>query len=213
MNKGWSDEELARRVASDLVDGAVVNLGIGLPVLVAGHVPQDKVIFFHSENGIIGMGSPPEKGQEDPDVVNAAKQPTTLIPGASIVHHADSFSLIRGGRLDYSILGALQVSPSGDVANWKIPGQRGGGGVGGAMDLAVGAKKVVVMMRHEDKKGNSKLVERCSFPLTAVKSISVVYTELGVFECAGDRFLVRDCAPEISRAELQERTAAPLEFT
>ncbi|NLC37497.1 MAG: 3-oxoacid CoA-transferase subunit B [Alcaligenaceae bacterium] len=212
MNKGWSDEELARRVALDLPDGAVVNLGIGMPVRVADHVPEDRLVFFHSENGIIGMGPAPQKGFEDPDVVNAAKQRATLIPGASIVHHADSFSLIRGGRLDFSILGALQVAPNGDIANWKVPGQRGGGGVGGAMDLAVGAKKVVVMMRHQDKKGQPKLVGQCTFSLTAVKTVALVYTELGVFECAGDHFLVKDSAPGISQDELRARTGAPLEF-
>lgn len=213
MNKGWSEDELANRVASDLPEGAVVNLGIGLPIKVANHIPKEKVVFFHSENGIIGLGSAPESGFEDPDIVNAAKRPATLIPGASIIHHADSFSLIRGGRLDYSILGALQVSPSGDIANWRVPGQKGGGGVGGAMDLAVGAKNVLVMMRHEDKKGAPKLVAHCTFPLTAVKTVTLVYTELGVFECAGDKFIVRACAPNISKAELQERTDAELQFT
>lgn len=212
MNKGWSEDEVARRVALDLPDGAVVNLGIGLPVRVADHVPTDKLVFFHSENGIIGMGPAPRRGDEDLDVVNAAKQHATLISGASIVHHADSFSLIRGGRLDYSILGALQVAPNGDVANWRVPGQKGGGGVGGAMDLAVGAKKVVVMMRHQDKNGGSKLVEHCSFPLTAVRTVSLIYTELGVFECAGDKFLVRESAPGISKEVLRARTAAVLEF-
>ncbi|MFT0851705.1 3-oxoacid CoA-transferase subunit B [Achromobacter sp. F4_2707] len=212
MSKGWSDEALARRVALDLPHGAVVNLGIGMPVGVADHVPEGRLVFFHSENGIIGMGPAPQKGFEDPDIVNAAKQRATLIPGASIVHHADSFSLIRGGRLDFSILGALQVAPNGDIANWKVPGQKGGGGVGGAMDLAVGAKKVVVMMRHQDKKGRPKLVEQCSFSLTAVKTVALVYTELGVFECAGDHFLVRECAPGIGQDELRSRTGARLEF-
>ncbi|NYT61771.1 3-oxoacid CoA-transferase subunit B [Alcaligenaceae bacterium] len=212
MNKGWSDDELASKVASDLPAGAVVNLGIGLPVRVANHIPEGKTIFFHSENGIIGLGPAPLSGSEDPDIVNAAKQHATLIPGASIIHHADSFSLIRGGRLDYTILGALQVAPNGNIANWKVPGQIGGGGVGGAMDLAVGAKNVLVMMRHEDKYGASKLVKQCTFSLTAVKAVTVVYTELGVFECAGDKFIVRASAPGISQAELQERTAADLEF-
>lgn len=212
MGKGWSEEEMAQRVASDLPEGVVVNLGIGLPVQVANHIPEGKLVFFHSENGIVGLGPEPRKGSEDPDVVNAAKKPVTLIQGASILHHADSFSLIRGGRLDYSILGALQVSPNGDIANWKVPGQKGGGGVGGAMDLAVGAKNVLVMMRHQDKNGTPKLVEKCTFPLTAVGAVRLVYTQFGVFECAGDRFVVRDSAPGISRTELQEKTGAVLGF-
>ncbi len=212
MNKAWSDDELASRVAADLPENSVVNLGIGLPVLVANHVPEEKLIFFHSENGIIGLGGTPRQGEGDPDIVNAAKKQATLIPGASIVHHADSFSLIRGGRLDYSILGALQVSSTGDIANWKVPGQKGGGGVGGAMDLAVGAKRVLVMMRHQDKTGTSKLVKACTFPLTAVNAVTTVYTELGVFECAGDAFIVRESAPGISRDELQQRTDAVLKF-
>jgi len=212
MNKGWSDDELARRVAVDLPPWSVVNLGIGLPVLVANHIPADKTVFFHSENGIIGLGAAPEPGRADPDVVNAAKKHATLIPGAAIVHHADSFALIRGGRLDYSILGGLQVAPNGDIANWKVPGQKGGGGVGGAMDLAVGARNVLVMMRHQDKAGASKLVTSCTFPLTAVNTVTRVYTELGVFECAGDAFIVRDCAPGIGRDELAQRTDAALRF-
>lgn len=212
MNKGWSDETLASRVAADLPNGAVVNLGIGLPVQVANYIPEGKTIFLHSENGIIGLGPFPQPGQEDPDVVNAAKKQATLIPGAAIVHHADSFSLIRGGRLDYSILGGLQVSPKGDIANWKVPGQKGGGGVGGAMDLAVGAKHVLVMMRHQDKNGSPKLVKTCAFPLTAIGAVTTVYTDLGVFECAGDKFIVRDLAPGISQDEIQARTDAPLTF-
>src|SRR5690606_36282965 len=148
----------------------------------------------------------------DPDVVNAAKKHATLIPGAAIVHHADSFALIRGGRLDYSILGGLQVAPNGDIANWKVPGQKGGGGVGGAMDLAVGARNVLVMMRHQDKAGASKLVTSGTFPLTAVNTVTRVYTELGVFECAGDAFIMRDCAPGIGRDELAQRTDAALRF-
>ncbi|KOF54447.1 MULTISPECIES: 3-oxoacid CoA-transferase subunit B [unclassified Achromobacter] len=212
MTKGWSEDEIAARVAADLPEHAVVNLGIGLPVRVAGHIPAGKTVFFHSENGIIGLGPAPQPGREDPDVVNAAKKQATLIPGASIVHHADSFALIRGGRLDYSILGALQVSASGDIANWKVPGQKGGGGVGGAMDLAVGARNVLVMMRHQDKAGAPKLVQACAFPLTAVRTVTRVYTELGIFECAGDAFVVREMAPGVSQDELLGKTEAVLRF-
>ena len=212
MSKGWSNDEIAARIAVDLPEHAIVNLGIGLPILVANHIPEGKTIFFHSENGIIGLGPVPAPGQEDPDIVNAAKKHATLIAGASIVHHADSFSLIRGGRLDYSILGGLQVSSGGDIANWKVPGQKGGGGVGGAMDLAVGARNVLVMMRHQDKTGASKLVKSCTFPLTAVSAVTRVYTELGIFECAGDAFIVRESAPGIGKDELLRKTEAALTF-
>lgn len=212
MHKGWTDEQMAKRVAQELPDGAVVNLGIGLPVQVANHIPEGKRVFFHSENGIIGMGPSPEPGSEDPDIVNAGKKPVTLIPGASIVHHADSFSLIRGGRLGYSILGGLQVASSGDIANWKVPNQKGGGGVGGAMDLAVGAQNVFVMMRHNDKSGAPKLVADCAYPLTAVKAISLVFTEFGVFECAGDHFIARELAPGVTQEDVVAATGTTVKF-
>ena len=211
MNKGWTDEQLAARVAAELTDGACVNLGIGMPTRVALHVPASREILFHSENGLIGMGPAPIPGQEDPDIVNAGKQPASLICGASIVHQADSFSLIRGGRLDVSILGGLQVSAGGDLANWKVPGSKGVGGVGGAMDLAVGAKKVFVMMRHTDKQGRPKLVAACSFPLTAAACVKTVFTELGVIDCRDGVFAVRELAPGVSREDMQAATDVPLQ--
>lgn len=210
--KGWSDEQLAVRVARELQDGSCVNLGIGLPTTVALHVPPDREVIFHSENGLIGMGPAPVSGNEDPDIVNAGKQPVTLVTGAAIVHQADSFSLIRGGRLDVSILGGLQVSARGDLANWKVPGAKGVGGVGGAMDLAVGAKKVFVMMRHVDKRGGAKLVAECTFPLTAANCVTTVFTDFGVVDCGEGGFVVRELAPGISAAEMSAATGAPVRF-
>ena len=212
MSTGWTEIEMARRVARDLPDGACVNLGIGLPTAVAGQIPPQVQIIFHSENGIIGMGPEPRPGQEDPDVVNAGKKPVTLIPGAAIVHQADSFSLIRCGRLDYSILGALQVSAQGDLANWRVPGAKGVGGVGGAMDLAVGARRVLAMMRQLDKDGRSKLVAECSFPLTAARCVSRVYTDMGVLDCAPQGFVVRELAPGISESQMRECVNGPVSF-
>ena len=210
--KGWNDEQLAARVALELVDGSCVNLGIGLPTTVALHVPRDREVVFHSENGLIGMGPAPAPGQEDPDVVNAGKKPVTLVVGAAIVHQADSFSLIRGGRLDVSILGGLQVSATGDLANWRVPGSQGVGGVGGAMDLAVGAKKVFVMMRHVDKRGQPKLVEICTFPLTAKACVTTIFTDFGVIDCDAEGFSVRELAPGVSAAEISAATGAALRF-
>lgn len=210
--KGWSDEQLAARVAQELQDGSCVNLGIGLPTTVALHVPRDREVIFHSENGLIGMGPAPAPGDEDPDIVNAGKKPVTLVTGAAIVHQADSFSLIRGGRLDVSILGGLQVSSRGDLANWKVPGAQGVGGVGGAMDLAVGAKQVFVMMRHVDKRGLPKLVDACTFPLTAPACVTTVFSDYGVIDCRDGGFVVRELAPGISEAEMSAATGAPVRF-
>jgi 3-oxoadipate CoA-transferase beta subunit len=212
MSKGWTDEQLAARVAEELADGACVNLGIGPPTKVARYVPKGREIVFHSENGLVGMGPAPPPGSEDPDVVDAGKKPATLITGAAIVHQADSFSLIRGGRLDVSILGGLQVSSNGDLANWKVPEAKGVGGVGGAMDLAVGAKKVFAMMRHVDKHGRPKLVEVCSLPLTAKSCVSTVFTDLGVIDCRGGEFVVRELAPGVSKEQMRAVTGAPVQF-
>ena len=212
MSPGWTEEELAARVARELPDGSCANLGIGLPTLVARFVPSEREVLFHSENGIIGMGPEPTPDQQDPDVVNAGKKPVTLITGASIVHQADSFALIRGGRLDFSILGGLQVSGQGDLANWKVPGAQGVGGVGGAMDLAVGARKVFVMMRHTDKQGRSKLVERCTFPLTAQRCVTTVFTELGVLDCRDGTFVVHDMAPGVTEQDIANATGARVAF-
>lgn len=211
MSTGWTNDDLARRVAQELPEGACVNLGIGLPTKVPFYVPKDREILFHSENGIIGMGPDPEPGMEDSDVVNAGKKHVTLVIGAAIVHQADSFSLIRGGRLDITVLGGLQVSAQGDLANWKVP-STGIGGVGGAMDLAVGARRVFVMMRHVDKNGQPKLLKFCTFPLTAPKCVTSVFTDLGVFDCRGGPFVARELAPGVSREDVTRNTEGPVEF-
>lgn len=212
MSTGWNDEQLAHRVAQEFPDGACVNLGIGLPTLVARHVPADREVLFHSENGLVGMGPSPAPGEEDPDVVNAGKKPVTLVTGAAIVHQADSFSLIRGGRLYATVLGGLQVAANGDLANWKVPGAPGVGGVGGAMDLAAGARRVFVMMRHTDKSGTPKLVRECSFPLTAKGCVTTVFTDLAVIDIDPDGFVVREMAPGVTREGLAAATGAPLRF-
>ena len=211
MNEGWTEDELARRVAQELPDGACVNLGIGMPTKVARHVPANREILFHSENGIIGMGPDAQSGLEDPDVVNAGKKHVTLVRGASIVHQADSFSLIRGGRLDIAVLGGLQVSAQGDLANWKVP-SADVGGVGGAMDLAVGARKIYIMMRHVDKHGRPKLVSVCTYPLTASRCVTTVFTDLGVFDCRKGTFFVRELAPGVSREDVSRSTQGSVEF-
>lgn len=209
---GWSEQDMARRVAQEFEDGCCVNLGFGLPILVGGFIPGDRTVFLHSENGIIGMGPDAKEDDFDPDVVNASKKPVTLIRGAAIVHQADSFSLIRGGRLDYSILGALQVSPRGDIANWRVPGAKGVGGVGGAMDLAVGARKVFVMMRQTDKDRRSKLLPQCTFPLTGVACVDKVFTDLGVIDCRDDAFVVRELAPGITQSDMRAAIAGSVRF-
>ncbi|MGD9951053.1 MAG: 3-oxoacid CoA-transferase subunit B [Burkholderiales bacterium] len=211
MSNGWTDDQLARRVAKEFPDGSYVNLGIGLPTKVADHIPSGREVLIHSENGIIGMGPAPKPGSEDPDVVNAGKKSVTLVRGAAIVHQADSFSLIRGGRLFASVLGGLQVSQNGDLANWKVPNS-GVGGVGGAMDLAAGAQRVFVMMRHRDKTGGSKLVKRCTFSLTAPNCVTTVFTDLGVFDCKDGRFICRELASDVSRETAIGATEGRLEF-
>src|SRR5499427_3103351 len=178
----WSRAEMAARVARDIPDGAVVNLGIGLPTLVANHLPADREVVFHSENGVIGMGPAPAAGDEDYDLINAGKQPVTLLPGGSFFHHADSFAMMRGGHLDVCVLGAFQVSRAGDLANWHTGAEGAIPAVGGAMDLAIGAKKTFVMMEHTTRQGESKLVEACTYPLTGLACVSRVYTDLAVID-------------------------------
>ena len=209
MSAGWSDQDLAKNIADELPPGGCVNLGIGLPTKVPAFVSRDAEILFHSENGIIGMGPDPEPGHEDPDVVNAGKKYVTLVCGASIVHQADSFSLVRGGRLDVTVLGALQVSEQGDLANWKVPTVEVGG-VGGAMDLAVRARRVLIMMRHVDKNGNPKLVAKCSYPLTALRCVTSVFTDYGIFDCRDGAFHVRRLATGIDFDTVRRSTEGKL---
>ena len=175
-------DQMAARVALDIPEGAYVNLGIGLPTLVANHLPKEREIFLHSENGLLGMGPAPAAGDEDFDLINAGKQPVTLLAGGAFFHHADSFAMMRGGHLDICVLGAFQVSATGDLANWHTGGVYAIPAVGGAMDLAVGAKKTFVMMEHLTKAGQSKIVAACSYPLTGIACVSRIYTDLAVID-------------------------------
>lgn len=209
MNRLTRDQ-MAARVARDIPDGAYVNLGIGLPTLVANHLPPDREIVLHSENGILGMGPAPAKGDEDEDLINAGKQPVTQLPGCAFFHHADSFAMMRGGHLDFCVLGAFQVSARGDLANWHTGAPDAIPAVGGAMDLAIGAKQVFVMMEHQTKDGASKLVERCSYPLTGIGCVSRVYTDLAVIDVTLDGLVAVEWIDGLSFDELARLTAAPL---
>ncbi|MGN6703171.1 MAG: CoA transferase subunit B [Burkholderiaceae bacterium] len=201
---------LAARVAQDIPEGAYVNLGIGLPTLVANHLPKDREIFLHSENGVLGMGPAPAPGEEDPDLINAGKQPVTLLPGGAFFHHADSFAMMRGGHLDICVLGAFQVSATGDLANWHTGAPDAIPAVGGAMDLAVGAKQVFVMTEHQTKSGESKIVERCTYPLTGLACVSRIYTDLAVIDVTPQGLAVREIVPGLTFDALQAATGAPL---
>ena len=209
MNR-YTREQMAARVAHDIPNGAYVNLGIGLPTLVANHLPKDREIILHTENGLLGMGPAPETGAEDADLINAGKQPVTAVPGASFFHHADSFAMMRGGHLDFCVLGAFQVSVKGDLANWHTGGPDAIPAVGGAMDLAIGAKRVYVMMEHLTKKGESKIVERCTYPLTGARCVNRIYTDLAVIDVKADGLHVVETVDGLSFEELQRLTGVPL---
>ena len=205
-----SKDELAARVAQDIPEGATVNLGIGQPTLVANHIPASREILLHSENGILGMGPAPAAGQEDYDLINAGKQPVTLLPGGAYFHHADSFAMMRGGHLDICVLGAFQVSANGDLANWHT-GEAGAiPAVGGAMDLAIGAKQTWVMMDLLTKQGQSKLVAECSYPLTGIACVKRVYTDLGTLACTPQGLQVVDMVPGLTLQALSELIGLPL---
>jgi len=203
-------EQIARRIAEDIPEGAYVNLGIGMPTLVANHLPREREIVLHSENGILGMGPAPAKGAEDWDLINAGKQPVTLLTGGAYFHHTDSFAMMRGGHLDIAVLGAFQVSVAGDLANWHTGAKDAIPAVGGAMDLAVGAKNVWVMMEHATKSGESKIVERCSYPLTGIGVVKRVYTDLAVIEITPRGLTADRLVPGLSFGELQRLTGVPL---
>jgi len=203
-------DELASRVAQDIPEGATVNLGIGQPTLVANHIPAEREILLHSENGILGMGPAPAAGQEDYDLINAGKQPVTLLAGGAFFHHADSFAMMRGGHLDICVLGAFQVSATGDLANWHT-GEAGAiPAVGGAMDLAIGAKQTWVMMDLMTKQGQSKLVAQCSYPLTGIGCVKRIYTDLATLACTPEGFQVIDLVPGLSIQALSELIGLPL---
>ena len=203
----WTRDEVAARIARDIPEGAYVNLGIGLPTLVANHLAPDKEIFLHSENGILGMGPAPAPGEEDPELINAGKQPVTLLAGVAYFHHADSFAMIRGGHVDICVLGAFQVSIAGDLANWHTGEPGTIPAVGGAMDLAVGARRVFVMMEHLTRKGEPKIVEHCTYPLTGVRCVSRIYTDMAVLDVTSAGLTVVDMVNGLSLAELKQCTA------
>ena len=209
MNK-WNRDQMAARVAADIHEGSVVNLGIGLPTLVANHLPAGAEIILHSENGVIGMGPAPVPGEEDYDLINAGKQPVTLLPGGSYFHHADSFAMMRGGHLDICVLGAFQVSATGDLANWHTGAPDAIPAVGGAMDLAIGAKKTWVMMELLTKTGESKLVQACTYPLTGIGCVSRIYSDLAVLDLSPTGAVVVELVDGLSFEQLQALTAVPL---
>ncbi|MCS0499853.1 3-oxoacid CoA-transferase subunit B [Protaetiibacter mangrovi] len=203
-------DELARRIAADIPDGSYVNLGIGAPTLVAEYLPADQEIILHTENGLLGMGPAPAAGSVDPDLINAGKQAVTALPGAAYFHHADSFAMMRGGHLDVCVLGAFQVSETGDLANWSTGAPGAIPAVGGAMDLAIGAKAVYVMTDLLTKEGTSKLVTACDYPLTGVRCVSRVYTDHAVFDITDDGFAVRETFGDTTVDELERLTGLHL---
>jgi 3-oxoadipate CoA-transferase beta subunit len=203
-------DQMAARVARDISEGAYVNLGIGLPTRVANFLPKDREIFLQSENGLLGMGPAPAKGEEDWDLINAGKEPVTLLTGGAFFHHGDSFAMMRGGHLDICVLGAFQVAANGDLANWHTGAPDAIPAVGGAMDLAIGAKRVFVMMEHQTKNGEAKIVERCTYPVTGIGCVTRVYTDLAVIDITPQGLKVVEMVDGLTLDELQKRTGAPL---
>ena len=208
--KRLTRDQMAARVARDIPGGAYVNLGIGLPTMVANHIPAEREVFLQSENGILGMGPAPAPGEEDWDLVNAGKQPVTLLTGGAFFHHADSFGMMRGGHLDICVLGGFQVSATGDLANWHTGAPDAIPAVGGAMDLAIGAKRVFVMMEHQTKGGEHKIVPRCSYPLTGIGCVSRIYTDLAVIDVTREGLVAIEWVEGLSFEQLCAMTGAPL---
>ena len=208
--KGWTREEMAQRLARDIANGSYVNLGIGIPELVAKFVPEGHTFIYHTENGLLGMGPSPAEGEGDPELINAGKRHVTANPGAAYFHHADSFAMIRGGHLDLSVLGAMQVARNGDLANWSTGKPDSIPAVGGAMDLVAGVKQVFVLTQHCTKTGEPKLVETCTYPLTGQGVVDRIYTDLAVIDVTPDGFRVVELAPGIEFEHVEERTGAPL---
>ena len=207
---GWTRDEMAQRVALDIPDGAYVNLGIGIPELVAQFVPADREAIYHTENGLLGMGPAPAPEAADPELINAGKKPVTAIPGAAYFHHGDSFAMIRGRHIDICVLGAMQVSRRGDLANWSTGASDAIPAVGGAMDLVAGVKTIYIITQHTTKEGEPKIVESCTYPLTGQAVVDRIYTDLAVIDVTSDGLVVREMAPGVSFEFLQQRTGAAL---
>jgi 3-oxoadipate CoA-transferase beta subunit len=210
QNFGWNREQMAERAAQDIPNGAYVNLGIGIPEKVVRYVPEGREVIYHTENGLLGMGDAPEPGMEDPELINAGKRNVTAIPGAAYFHHADSFSMIRGGHIDICVLGAMQVAENGDLANWSTGNPDAIPAVGGAMDLVAGVKTINVITQHVTSEGHPKLVSKCTFPLTGVGVVSRVYTDLAVIDVTSEGFKIVELAPGVDFDYVQERTGCKL---
>lgn len=210
IKQGWNKHEMAQKVALDIPNGSYVNLGIGIPELVADFVPEGREVIYHTENGLLGMGPVPEEGKEDPELINAGKKNVTAVKGACYFHHADSFTMIRGKHIDVCVLGAYEVSENGDLANWStgVPGAVPA--VGGAMDLVAGVKNILVITKHTTKKGDPKIVENCKYPLTGKGVVKRIYTDLAILDVTDSGLVVKELAPGISFEYLQEKTAAKL---
>jgi 3-oxoadipate CoA-transferase, beta subunit len=207
---GWSNSQMAQKVAMDIQDGSYVNLGIGIPEMVAGFIPEGREVIYHTENGLLGMGKVPAPGCEDPELINAGKKCVTAIPGACYFHHADSFTMIRGGHIDVCVLGALQVSEEGDLANWSTGEPGAIPAVGGAMDLVAGVKTIYVIMQHTTKTGEAKIVHQCTYPLTGKNVVNRIYSNLAILDVVDRKLYVRELAPEVTLEYLQKMTDADL---
>lgn len=212
MNLGWDFDTIAKKVAADIPDGSYVNLGIGIPEKVANHIPEGKEFIFHTENGLLGMGPSPLPGAEDPELINAGKKYVTTIPGACFFHHADSFTMIRGGHIDICVLGAFQVSEKGDLANWSTGEPNAVPAVGGAMDLVAGVKTIYVITQHTTKKGEPKIVKECTYPLTGRGVVNRIYSNLAVIDVLPDGLHVKEMAPGVDAVLLKKATEAELNF-
>jgi 3-oxoacid CoA-transferase B subunit len=206
-------EQIAERAAHELPDGAYVNLGWGIPNLIAAYVLSDVTVYFHSENGILGMGPRAKSGEEDFDLVDAMKVPVTLVPGGAYFSQDDAHVMTRGGHLDICILGGLQVSEKGDLANWRVPGAKGAGGIGGAMDISVGAQKLIVTMEHTAKDGSPKIVKACTYPLTAIDCVNTIVTDLAVIDVTPEGLVLREVAPGFTPEEVQQLTEPKLRYS
>jgi len=210
---GWTREQMAARAAEDIPDGSYVNLGIGIPEMVARFVPEGREFIYHTENGLLGMGPPPLPGAEDPELINAGKRAVTTLPGASFFHHADSFAMIRGGHIDVCVLGAMQVSAAGDLANWSTGAPGAIPAVGGAMDLVAGVDTIFVITKHVTKTGEPKIVEECTYPLTGRKVVSRVFTDLAVMDVTPQGLRLLELAPGVTLQEVRDKTGAPIQPT